>query len=249
MIGAFAVVTQEIPERHGVLVKFANASSSIDTGDESGAFVRVLARRAHPAGGSEIDLPQVGELGVVLELTDGHQVWIGSIHWQDLNQIDPSTWLQLRRHTSGVAHQTRRNGDMQLDHPSGLRITIAEAKGALAALQRKGNATLPPKGPVDIEVDHPSGLNIHIDNDGALACAFPAGGGVTIDKDGNFSAAGFSTMSLQDANARFCMEALFDYVKTHTHSGVTTGSGNSGAPSAPPPENSLSPSTFKGPHA
>lgn len=249
MIGSLATVAKVLPERHGVLVRFAGGAASYDTGDDSGPFVRVLARRAHPSGGAEVDLPQVGELGVVVELDDQHQVWLGSIHWQDLNQIDPTTDLSMRRHTSGVTRQARANGDVQFDHPSGLRITIAEAKGALPALQRKGDVAQPPVGPVDVEVAHPSGWNMHLDNDGALTLTFPSGGLISVDKDGKMMVKNFAEVGLQDANARFVMEALFDWVKNHTHSGVQAGGGTTGQPSSPPPDASLSPTTFKGPHA
>lgn len=249
ILGAFAIVTKQLPERHGVLVRFPGGVASFDTGEDDGPFVRVLARRAHAAGGAEVELPQVGELGVVLELDDGHQVWLGAVHWQDVNQIDPTTNLSMRRHTSGVTRQIRENGDMQLDHPSGLRITVAEAQGSLPPLERKGDAEQPPVGPVDVELSHPSGWNMHLDNDGALTVAFPAGGTISVDKDGKLALHGFSEVALQDANARFCMEALFDWVKNHKHTGVQTGGGVTGGPQTQPPDSSLSPTTFNGPHA
>ena len=248
ILGALAVVTKVLPDRHGVLVRFPSGIASFDSGDDSGPFVRVLARRAHAAGGAEIELPQKGELGVVLELDDQHQVWLGSLHWQDLNQIDPTPDLSMQRHTSGVTRQIRANGDMQLDHPSGLRITIAEAQGALPALQRKGDAAQPPVGPVDVELAHPSGWNMHLDNDGALTVSFPAGGTISVDKDGKLVVKDFAEVSLQDANARFCMEGLLDWVKGHKHTSSASGSPTS-TPTTQPPDSSLSPSTFRGPHA
>lgn len=248
ILGALAVVTRALPDRHGVLVRFASGVASYDTGGDDGPFVRVLARRAHASGGAEVDLPQVGELGVVLELDDGHQVWIGAMHWQDINQIDPTPNLSMRRHASGVARQIRENGDMQIHHPSGLRVTIAEAQGALPPLERKGDAEQPPVGPVDVEVAHPSGWNMHLDNDGALTLAFPAGGSITVDKDGKLALQGFAEVALQDASARFCMESLVDWVKGHKHTSAASGSPTS-IPTTMPPDSSLSPDTFKGPHA
>lgn len=248
ILGALATVAKVLPERHGVLVRFAGLSQTFDTGDEAGPFVRVLARRAHPAGGAEVDLPQVGELGVVLSLDDGHQVWLGSLHWQDTNWIDPTSDLSMHRHTSGVTRQVRKNGDMQLDHPSGLRITIAEAQGALPALERKGEASQPPQGPVDVEIAHPAGWGAHVDPDGAMTMTFPAGGSISVDKDGNLAAHGFAKMLLQEANARFCMEDLLTWAKDHKHTAqgataITT------VPTTQPPASSLSPDTMKGPHA
>lgn len=249
MIGELAVVTKVLPERYGVLVRFSNGVQTYDNGENNSLFVRVLCRRAHASGGAEVDLPQVGELGIVADLEDGHQVWLGSIHWQDTNWVDPTPDVKIDRHTSGVRTQIRRNGNMQLDHPSGLRITVAEEQGALSDLQRIGDAAIPPVGPCDMELEHPSGLDVHVDSDGALTMVFPSGGSISVDTDGKLEMKGFSQVNLQDANARFCMEDLYTWVKTHKHTGVQSGSSVTGAPQSAPPDSSLSPSTLKGPHA
>jgi hypothetical protein len=249
MIGMMATVSKVLPDRHGVLVTLNNGVGSIDTGDTDGHFVRVLARRAHPNRGAEIMLPEVGELGLVLELNDLHQFWVGSIHWQGNNQVDGTEELTMLRHGSGVLHQTRQNGDVQFDHPSGLRVTVAAVQGALEALGRHGDAGVEPgKGDCDLELEHPSGLKIHVDKDGALTTTFPAGGSFAVDKDGALVAQGFASMALQDANARFCMEALFDWAKTHQHTAQGATSITT-KPTTDPPATALSPSTFKGPHA
>lgn len=247
IVARMATCTMVLPEKHGVLVSFGNGVGSI--GGDDGPFVRVLARRAHPTRGAEVDLPEVGELGLVIELSDLHQFWIGGIHWQENNQVDGAEELAMRRHGSGVLHQTRQNGDMQFDHPSGLRVTLAGAQGALEALKRHGpEGVVPPETKCDLELEHPSGLKIHVDPDGALTMDFPAGGSFAVDKDGALVAQGFASMALQDANARFCMEALVDWVKTHKH--ISTGATSiTTVPTTLPGEDALSPSTFKGPHA
>ena len=209
MIGAFAVVTKQLPDRHGVLVRHPNGAATFDSGDDSGSFVRVLARRAHPSGGSEIDLPQEGELGVAMELDDGHLVWFGSIHWQDANQIDPTPNLSMDRHTSGVTVQKRQNGDTQFDHPSGLRITVAAQEGALPAPKRKGSGWTPPKGPCVVEIAHPSGTTISISEGGAVRieavnleldgmASLDGGLGITSGASGTFGTTTGQVVTVQD---------------------------------------------------
>jgi hypothetical protein len=249
MIGMMATVSKVLPDRGGVLVIFDNGVGSIDTGQSDGHFVRVLARRAHPTRGSVIELPEEGELGLVLELDNLMQFWVGGIYWQGNNQLDGTPLLSMSRDGSGVLRQTRQNGDVQFDHPSGLRVTVAAVQGPLAALGRTGQAGVePPKGDCDIELEHPSGLKAHVDKDGALTLTLPAGGVISVDKDGAFLAQGFASMGLQDANARFCMEDLWTWAKDHKHTAqgataITT------IPTTQPPGSSLSPATMKGPHA
>lgn len=209
MIAGFAVVTKVLPERYGVLVRFSGGMATYDMGDENSMFVRVLTRRAHPAGGAVVDLPQVGELGLVVDLEDGHQIWMGSIHWEDTNWVDPTINLLMERHTSGVVSQIRKNGDMQLSHPSGLRVTIAEAQGALPDLQREGDAALPPKGPCVVEIEHPSGTTIQILEGGRVvvsanlvevAAAVSINGtlGVSTGASGTFGALSGETVTVQN---------------------------------------------------
>lgn len=244
-----ATVSRVLPDRHGVQVRFNDGVHAMDTGDDRTFFVRVLARRAHPQGGAEIELPEVGETGLVIELPNLIQVWIGSIHWQDLNQVDPSPHLAMQRHESGVRRQVRANGDLQFDHPSGLRVTVASKPGALSDLQRKGQAgPVPPKSDCVVEIAHPAGLAATVDKDGALTLDFPAGGALAVDKDGKLTIQGFASVQLQDANARFCMEDLYTWVKGHVHTSAASGSPTS-PPTTQPPASSLSPSTFQGPHA
>jgi hypothetical protein len=238
-----ATVTRVLPDRHGVQVRFGDGVHTIDPGNTSMNFVRVLAKRAHPQAGAEVRYPRIGEQGIVLELPSMHQVWIGSLHWQDNNQIDPTDGIEIDKHDSGIIEQKRPNGDMQLDHPSGLRVTIAQASGPLSTLKRTGAAgPVPQKTPCFLEIEHPSGLKLAVDKDGGLTLSDAAGNPqLAISSDGK--------AVVQGGASKFLMEPFFQWAQNHTHGGVQAGSGATTAPLTPPPSTSLSPDALKGPHA
>jgi hypothetical protein len=210
VIGGLAIVRKVLPERHGVLVSFNSGVQSTYTGDDAGHFVRVLARRAHPNGGAEVCLPEVGELGFVIEMDDLHHIWMGSLHWQGDNQVDPTPMLEASRHTSGIQVQRRGNGDMQLDHPSGLRITLAGQSGALPSLERTGApGWQPPKGPCVMEIEHPSGTTITVTEGGSVKvkgvnvevegmASVDGGLGVTSGASGTFGTMTGQVVTVQD---------------------------------------------------
>lgn len=244
MIGHLAQVYQVLPERHGVLIAFRDGAFTPDT---ERTFCRVLARRAHPKGGSSTELPEVGELGLVAELEGGFLVWVGGIHLlaEDENQIEPEEGARAHRDTAGIVRRSRPNGDAEWLHPSGLRFTVSEDAQALPALQRPGN---PAQAPVPaVALNHPSGAKVMLSKDGDLTVTGPSGAVVSLTKDGAMSIHDCASVAFQGGAARFVMEAFVEWAKTHTHTGVMAGGASTGAPGAPPPAASLSPSTFKGP--
>jgi hypothetical protein len=256
--GCLAVVHQVAPELHGVYVMYRNGVAHLDNGTGI-HFVRVGVPRAHPTMGSGVSLPAVGELGLVIGIDTEVAVWVCSLHWQAQNAADPDPGLSFIHHDSGVLQQVRSNGDMQLDHPSGVRLRITESNAPLAV---PSNSTAPGLGGgpgAYLAIDHPSGLSIKVGPSGALEIAQVASvkvqckGTIAIQADGNVSVEGKDVtvkgenVKLQAGEKRFAMEDLVTWVKDHQHLSVATGTGVSGKPTAPPPGSSLSPSSLTGP--
>jgi uncharacterized protein involved in type VI secretion and phage assembly len=71
---------------------------------------------------------------------------------------------------------------------------------------------------------HKSGSYFKLTNDGKMAL----NSGAEIDL-GN----------LENAIQTICLKAFHDWAETHTHTGVQVGSDNTGPPTTPPPDNSL----------
>lgn len=245
-----AQVTEVLHERHGVMVAFRDGVY-FPTGGQR--FVRVLADRAHASGGASIRLPQVGELGLVVEVDESLSVWLGSLHWQDVNQVDGEPYLDAFRHESGFRRHLHRNGDLQLDHPSGVSLRIVEKgkDGSGSPLDAPHGSSVPPLAVTPapwVVLDHPTAGSFRMRPDGTLEVLHKAGGSMVVDPTGKLVVHGFASVTFQDGAKRFCMEALFDWIKTHTHGGVTAGGAATGAPSVAPPAASLSPTTFLGPN-
>ena len=177
-----AVVHTVLPERHGVLVTYRSGVSftQSDTGDR---FVRVLAPRAHAVGGSSVSLPEIGELGVVLDIDEEISVWIGSLHWMLGNQAEPSEDLWSWRHQSGVSMQVRGRGDMQLDHPSGLRVRFASEDAPLPEVKNSTSPGAIIQDVVFVEVYHPSGAYLTISEIGEVNLFSPENIAIQTDKD------------------------------------------------------------------
>lgn len=176
MIGHLATVVSQVndPETgaYGVNVVYRDGTATFYDAKALGVFVRVLQQRAHPHHGSNLGLPRPGELGVVAELHGGFQVWMGSLHWQDANQVAPDPGLEAHRHDSGVSHRIHADGRSEWSHPSGLRLTVSPDGAALPDLERKGSGIAPPdeaRTTPAIELEHPSGLKVHIGTDGSVS--------------------------------------------------------------------------------
>lgn len=261
-----ARVIQVLPDLHGVMVAFRDGVYFPENGDR---FVRVLAARGHASGGASIQLPQVGELGLVAEVDEILSVWLGSIHWQDANQVDGEPYLDSFRHESGVHRHLHRNGDLQLDHPSGVCLRIVEdgKDGSGSPLDAPHGSNVPPLTVTPapwvildhptagsfrmhpdgtLEVQHASGT-FSLDPGGSISLVHKAGGSFHVDPGGNLSLHGFASQTFQDGSKRFCMEDLWTWAKDHQH----TANGATAITSKPntlPPSTGLSPSTFLGPN-
>lgn len=244
-----AIVTKVLRDRHGVMVAFRDGAYFPSSGRR---FVRVLADRGHASGGASIRLPQEGELGLVVEVDENLSVWLGSLHWQESNQVDTEPFLDAFRHESGFRRHLHRNGDLQLDHPSGVCLRIVErgGDGAGSPLDAPHGSNLPEESVTSapwVILDHPTAGSFRMHPDGSLEVAHKAGGSFHVDPDGHLKVHGFASQTFQDGTKRFCMEDLWTWAKTHKHSGVQAGGATTGNPSTPPPDSSVSPSTFLGP--
>lgn len=264
MLGAYAgLVVQVFPELHGVNVVFPDGVSYPQGQTET--FVRVLSRRAHPQGGAEVCLPQIGELGLVLQVDDDLAVWLGGIHPREESQVPTEEFLSYSRHESGYRHHVHANGDLQVETPHGVVLRITKGADALPRPQgtakpievqfdppwmeishpKAGKVTANPDG--DIVVDHPGAGKLSLLADGTLKLEHSSGGLLQADSGGTLEASGWSEVAFQTAEARFCMEDFWTWAKTHTHAGVMPGGATTAIPVTPPPDSGLSPTTFKGP--
>ena len=225
-----ARVTERLPERGGVAVEFMDL---VEAGRSSNDFARVVQARMSKSGGAALWLPEVGELGAVGMTFQGYYLWLGSIPYQDANQVDPSPDIAYLRHQSGVVCQIRANGDTEILHPSGARLTFSKEAGAMDALEATSQPGMigDTAAPV-VELSHPSGGSIKIDGGGAATLS------------------GFTSIIFQDGDKRFCMETLVEKFNTHTHL-YAPGPGSptdTAVPTTPLSKDDVcSPSTFKGP--
>ena len=234
---AVAEVSEVLRDVPGIRVRFRDLAPS---GTAASDFVRVLCPRMHTTGGAAGWLPEVGELGVVVQTWDGTWIWLGSLPFLNGHQFDLTPGLAFLRHPSGLAIQVREKGDFELSHPSGLRVTIAKEPGALPALEATSSPTTGDTTAPVVEIVHPSGASVEI------------------DADGNGKVRGFASLVFQDGEKRFSMEGLFDYLKDtlvswakgHTHTSASSGSPTSAPLQAladPSKDACCSPTTFKGP--
>jgi hypothetical protein len=223
-------VIDVLPKKCGVQVQFMDL---VEAGSSANDFVRVLQPRMSKGGGAALWLPEIGDLGMVGVDFQGYYVWIGSLPYQDVNQVDSTKDICYLRHQSGCVLQIRPNGDTEILHSSGSRFTIGKNSGALPVLQASsqpgkiGDTEAP-----NIEISHSSGASIKIDNDGA----------VTIS--------GCASVTFQEGDKRFCMETLVEKFNTHTHlySPGPSSPVDTAVPTVPLVKNEVcSPSTFQGP--
>ncbi|MBI3131479.1 MAG: hypothetical protein HYZ13_09150 [Acidobacteria bacterium] len=244
-----ATVYEVLPEKHGVLVAFRDLSAAYDVGRLESGFVRVAAERAHPTGGAAVRLPEVGELGVVLELDGGFLVWLCSLHWQDHHQIDPDPDLELHRHPSGVLRRIRANGDTEWLHPSGVRVTVSRDGQPLSKPKRKGEGFEPDGTVPHLVMAHPAVGILRLSPEGEIALEHASGGTINVSAEGNLRFQGFASTGFEAAAKRFVMEPLLDWLKAHTHASAAPGSPTSTPLQAGDlrPDTHCTPDTFKGP--
>lgn len=220
-----AEVYEVIPDplRPGVKVVFEDL---VRAGENAYEFVRVLQSRMSPKGGASLWLPEVGELGAVGLTGGGYYIWLGSLPYLNENQVDSTPGIYYLKHQSGTTIQIRPNGDTEVCHPSGGRITLGQAAGALEKLQNTskpvttGNTSAP-----YLQISHPSGALIQI------------------DQSGNGVLSGFASLKFQNGANRFVMDPLISAYNSHTH-----GSSGAGIPIVQLVENNIcSPAKFQGP--
>jgi hypothetical protein len=180
-----ALVTEVLPQVAGVRVRFRDL---VPSGFGINDYVRVLSGRMSKGGGASLCLPEVGDHGIVGMLSGGTCVWLGSSPFLDQNQVDPTPGLAFFRHRSGLTLQARDNGDCEVAHPSGFRITIGVAAGAMPSLERTSKVA-PLGGEVPhLEIIHPSGAKLTIDASGAVILHSP--GPLSVVSDGALNLAG-----------------------------------------------------------
>jgi hypothetical protein len=216
-----------LPARGGVRVRFQDM---VRSGFAPSDFVRVLQRQMSPLGAASLWLPCKGTTGVVGILDGGTYVWLGALPYLNANQVDPSPDVLYVRHQSGTTVQVRQNGDMEVLHPSGTRLTMSQDGAALPALQNTSNPQTAgnSSAPV-VQLAHASGALLQI------------------DAEGHGVLQGFASLAFQGGSAQFCMDALVDWLNAHTH-----GNGNLGSPTTGPVVPAVkatvcSPTTFTGP--
>jgi hypothetical protein len=232
-----AIVREVMTDPPGVRVQFKDL---VRSGFAQYDFARVMVPKMAPLGGASSWLPEVGEFGIVAELDGGYYVWLGALPFMDKNQSDPTPGIAYLKHQSGVVLQVRQNGDFEVAHPSGLRLTVSRDGAALPALQASSN---PPVGDTVVPI---------------LSLVHPSGAEVKVDADGHGLVHGFASLTFQDGDKRFSMEGLFSYVKDtlvpwikghkHTATGATAiTTVPTSLPEDPVDSSCLSPAAFKGP--
>lgn len=168
------VVTGE----HAVTVILPLLSALKHSGDRVGLKVSVLARRAG-AKGSDVNLPQVGEWGVVAFLAGTHPlaVWLGSLH-QTLNNFSTGVAGEcISQHDSGAYTRLDPSGNTEWGHPSGLYLRIGSGTTLTPRTRRRRKAGTNTAEVVDFTPSATAAPTVHL--------AHPSGASVTIDPAGN----------------------------------------------------------------
>lgn len=178
-----AVVTEVIKGdgRQGVLVAYRDGSH---LPGKDGVYVRVGSRRAHEQGGADSELPQPGEMGVVLEVDESNFVWLCSLHPDKLNQAPLDKNLRYSRHESGLRKWINRAGDIGFTHPSGLKMWINHKAGAPAVPRGTSTPTEIATDVVECVVDHPTVGQLRLGIDGTFEIKHKSGTAFTIHPGG-----------------------------------------------------------------
>jgi phage baseplate assembly protein gpV len=158
-----AEVTEVLPKVAGVRVRFRDL---VPSGFGMNDYVLVLNSRMSDKGGASLWLPEVGEHGLVVKLSGGICVWLGSLPYLDKNQVDPTPNIAYFRHPSGVTAQARDNGDLEILHPSGFRVTVSASGGAMPTLQKTSQADSHGGASPMLMISHPGGASASIDQGG-----------------------------------------------------------------------------------
>lgn len=179
-----AQVTGVVTGEHAVTVILPLLTALEHSSTRAGLKVLVLARRAG-ARGSEVDLPQVGEWGVVAFLAGTHPlaVWLGSVH-QTLNNFSTGTiGERIDQHDSGVYTRIDPAGNVEWAHPSGLYVRVGSGTTLAARKRRRRKpdtttAEIVDYSPVEspaptVHLAHPSGATVTIETTGKVTVTSP----------------------------------------------------------------------------
>lgn len=176
-----AEVVEILKDYPGLRVRFRDL---VQSGFAAEDFVRVLCPRMSKSGGASGWLPVVGEFGFVAELNGGAYVWLGSVGMLDGHQFDLTPGLAFLRHDSGLTIQIRENGDFEVAHPSGARLTISKEDAPLPELKATSTPTTGDTEAPVVRLDHPSGTSFSISKGGGVSLntpLFAVDGAVKID--------------------------------------------------------------------
>lgn len=179
-----AQVIGVLPKEHAVMVMLPALTVMNYGADKEGLKVSVLARRAGNYVG-EVDLPRVGDWGVVVFLQGSHSlpVWLGSLYQTYAGLQTGVAGERLNHHDSGVYSRVDPAGNVEWAHPSGLYVRIGEGTTLTPRTrkQRKANQAasetvpyaIPVKPTPTVYLDHPSGTTITIATDGKVTVQSP----------------------------------------------------------------------------
>lgn len=225
-----AQVIGVVPKEHAVNVILPSLSVLEYSADRGGLKVSVMARRAGKWVG-EIDLPRIGDWGIVVFPQGTHQfaVWLGSIY-QTFDGLETGVAEErIDHHDSGVYSRTDPQGNTEFSHPSGAywRIGTGFALTPRTRRRRKAGAaeaesvpyTIPQTAAPTIFLNHPAGTSVKINPDGSVLITTPA---ATIA----ISAAGAITTI---ADGAISTTTLTNMVDTVTGNKTSTAGGNHSA--------------------
>ena len=90
--------------------------------------VRVLHNRANPLYGVSGNLPDIGEIGIVLKIPayGEEYFWLGSYHSLVENICTTETGKTIEHHDSGVWKKIDKDGNIELSHPSGSYLKMGD---------------------------------------------------------------------------------------------------------------------------
>lgn len=174
-----------VPKEHAVNVILPSLSVLEYGADRGGLKVSVMARRAGKWVG-EIDLPRVGDWGIVVFPQGTHQfaVWLGSIY-QTFDGLETGVAEErIDHHDSGVYHRVDPAGNAEFSHPSGAYWRIGAGTDLTPRTRRRRKAgkaeselvayPIPPTSPPTIYLNHPAGTSVKINPDGSMLITTPA---------------------------------------------------------------------------
>lgn len=179
-----AQVIGVVPKEHAVNVILPSLSVLEYSADRGGLKVSVMARRAGKWVG-EIDLPRIGDWGIVVFPQGTHQfaVWLGSIY-QTFDGLETGVAEErIDHHDSGVYSRTDPEGNTEFSHPSGAywRIGTGEELTPRTRRRRKAGVAeaesvpyqIPQTPAPTIYLNHPAGTSVKINPNGSVLVTTP----------------------------------------------------------------------------